>query len=214
MERQNFLNTANAVRFLYLIYFVGIIGHISEAVRPLMLTITPYVLLISGAIIFYFLIRDAKQRIIIFATILYSMTFIVEVIGVKTGLIFGNYFYGDTLGFKFFDVPLIIGFNWVLIILGSIFIAEQVNNKPLLTALLAGTLALLFDVILEPVAVKLNYWGWENNIIPLKNYLAWFLITFFSSLMYDAFKLNLKNRIIEQYYIIQLLFFLILSFSI
>ena len=40
--------------------------------------------------------------------------FIFEIIGVKTGLIFGHYKYCNGLGTKVFDVPLIISLNWAL----------------------------------------------------------------------------------------------------
>jgi putative membrane protein len=37
--------------------------------------------------------------------------FFIEAIGVNTGLIFGNYVYKTTLGWKFLETPLIIGVN-------------------------------------------------------------------------------------------------------
>jgi putative membrane protein len=52
----------------------------------------------------------------------------LEVVGVKTGLIFGEYKYGSTLGIKLFEVPLIIGFNWVFVILGSISISRLITK--------------------------------------------------------------------------------------
>ena len=38
----------------------------------------------------------------------------IEVIGVHTSLIFGDYAYDTTLGFKVLDVPLMIGINWLM----------------------------------------------------------------------------------------------------
>jgi putative membrane protein len=31
------------------------------------------------------------------------------------------------------------------------------------------------DFLVEPVAMKLGFWSWENDIIPLQNYAMWFL---------------------------------------
>ncbi|MBK6998097.1 MAG: carotenoid biosynthesis protein [Lewinellaceae bacterium] len=39
----------------------------------------------------------------------------VEIVGVKTGLLFGAYQYGENLGPKFFGVPPLIGINWVVL---------------------------------------------------------------------------------------------------
>ncbi|MBK7882949.1 MAG: carotenoid biosynthesis protein [Chitinophagaceae bacterium] len=40
----------------------------------------------------------------------------VEIIGVKTGFLFGNYSYGIVLGPKIQSVPILIGINWFIII--------------------------------------------------------------------------------------------------
>ena len=40
----------------------------------------------------------------------------VEIIGVNTGVLFGNYQYGNVLGIQFKNVPLLIGVNWFIII--------------------------------------------------------------------------------------------------
>ena len=40
---------------------------------------------------------------------------ITESLGVNYGLIFGNYEYGNNLGFKFFGVPFLIGINWIIL---------------------------------------------------------------------------------------------------
>ena len=38
-----------------------------------------------------------------------------EFIGVNYGVIFGEYIYGNNLGFKLFGVPFLIGLNWVIL---------------------------------------------------------------------------------------------------
>jgi len=139
------------------------------------------------------------------------ITFALEVLGTKTGIIFGNYVYGNTLGLKISGVPLIIGFNWVLVILGSITLSEQIEQNIFLRALLTGTLAVLFDLVLEPIAIKLDYWRWNSGLIPLLNYYSWFLISFIASILYDMFKIKTNENIPESYFIVQLLFFMILS---
>lgn len=55
-----------------------------------------------------------------------------------------------------------------------------VGNLPLGTfwlVTLASLLATGYDVVLEQVAIKLGYWTWLDNTIPLTNYLCWFLIS-------------------------------------
>ena len=56
------------------------------------------------------------------------------------------YSYDTALGFKFLDVPLIIGLNWVIIVAASSSIIKYFIKKPLiLQALLAAALCTLLD---------------------------------------------------------------------
>ena len=211
MERPDFLNQNKLIIILYTIFFVGLIGHIIPDLRFLMLVLTPYTLLLTGTFVLYFTYKKGELKFLIWSLTIYVLTFILEVIGTKTGIIFGNYVYGNTLGFKLFGVPLIIGFNWALVILGAISLSEQIDKNIFLRSLLTGTLAVLFDLVLEPVAIKLDYWNWMSGLIPLSNYYSWFAISFIASLLYDLMKIRIKERLPEVYFMIQLIFFVLLS---
>ncbi len=196
---------------LYIIFFAGLLGHITTSLRPLMMTLTPYMLFFTGILILGFTVRRGELKLLLWCLIIYILTFILEAAGVRTGIIFGSYSYGDTLGFQFLGVPLIIGFNWVIVILGAVTIAEQIDKNIFLTALFTGTLSVLFDIMMEPVAIKLNYWEWNSGIIPVSNYYAWFGISFFASLLYDFFKIKSNEKLPQVYFTIQFIFFILLS---
>lgn len=109
-------------------------------------------------------------------------SFLVEVLGVKTGLIFGNYQYGATLKPQIFNVPLAIGFAWLSMLLSSVAVLQgtwglNAARNPWRLAFLTAILMALFDFVMEPGAVKLQYWTWENGVIPLQNYAAWFFVS-------------------------------------
>jgi len=214
MEGKKILIKQKEIIFLYIIYAVGIAGHLITPLQNLMITLTPAALLITGAVVLYYSAVSANKRFIIWSFVAYVFTFICEVAGVKTGLIFGGYSYGSALGFKLFDVPLIIGFNWLFVILGSILVAQIITKNIFFASLLTASLSVLFDLVLEPVAIKLNYWHWDNNIIPLQNYIAWFLIAFTSSMLFFIFKVEVKSKAAVHYLFIQFAFFLILMFFI
>jgi putative membrane protein len=130
MERQSIVNSKNALNILYVIYGVGVIGHSIQPLRELMLTLTPFTLLITGGLVIYFLIKD-NNEIGKWLVVTYLITFSLEVIGVKTGYVFGNYHYGYVLGPKIFETPIIIGLNWILVILGALIIAKKfIKNSP------------------------------------------------------------------------------------
>lgn len=211
MERSQNIKKYKEEYFLYLIFTVGIIGHLVDQLIPIMLYLTPFTLLLTGIVVLYKSYKSSNKLFLYWIIITYLITFSLEVIGVKTGLIFGEYLYGETLGLKLFDVPLIIGFNWVFVILGAISIARIISKNNLVVSLIAALIAVIFDFILEPVAIKLDYWQWSENIIPLQNYAAWFLIAFFSSFLYEQFKIKTDSKISIHYLIIQFIFFLFIN---
>lgn len=198
---------------LYVMYTVGIAGHIILPTRSVMMFLTPVTLLCTGGLVLYsYISYDIK--VIRWVVVTYIMTLVLEIVGVKTGLIFGSYSYGDTLGLKLFSTPLIIGFNWILVILGSIIMAKQINRKPYFVIAAAPFFAVLFDFILEPVAVKLGYWSWSGNTIPLQNYLAWYIIALSFTIFFELLKIKIRTRVASHYYLIQFTFFMILNLSI
>ena len=128
-----------------------------------------------------------------------------------TGFPFGNYSYGPVLGFQLFEVPLLIGVNWLLLVYvcGEIF-HNRIKND-FLAAGLGSLLMVLLDVLIEPVAVKLDFWSWENEVIPLSNFIGWFGIAFIILLIYRKLTFD-KSNVLSLYLLINLaIFFLLLN---
>lgn len=210
MEAKKIITSNKEIVFLYIIFLVGIIGHLYVPLQNLMIILTPASLLLSGAIVLYYSYRYSSNKFLLWAAITYIITFILEVIGVKTGMIFGEYSYGSTLGIKLFEVPLIIGFNWVFVILGSISISRIITTNLYLGSLISAFIAFVFDLILEPVAIKLDYWSWYENTIPMQNYLSWIVIALISALGFGYLKVKVTSKISLHYFFVQFIFFVIL----
>jgi putative membrane protein len=132
-------------------------------------------------------------------------------IGTKTGYLFGNYQYGNVLGFKLFDVSLIIGVNWFAIVLASSNLVRKVNVPLIFQAFLAAFLAVVLDFVIEPIAVKYAFWTWKNDIIPPYNYVTWFVFAFIFSWIYLKNSIAVNKTAVWLYFI-WLTFFIILSF--
>ncbi|MBS4033226.1 MAG: carotenoid biosynthesis protein [Ignavibacterium sp.] len=211
MERSPFLNNNKEVLFLVIMYFVGIVGHLIPSTRNLMITLTPFTLLLTGGVVTYKSFLPSDHKFLFWGITTYLITFLLEVIGVKTGLVFGGYNYGPALGFKVFEVPLIIGFNWVLVILGAISIGKSYSKNIILISLSTAVLSVMFDYFLEPVAINLGYWQWDQISVPLQNYLAWFLIAFIFSIVLLKIKPDFKPGVSKEYFLIQFTFFIILN---
>lgn len=208
MERKKFESSKLILLALIIFYAVGVVIHSIEYFSFALKFLTPIFLLS----IFIVIVAQEKldKKFITFLIVSYLFTFTLEVVGVKTGLIFGHYIYGENLGLKVFDVPLVIGLNWISLLLGSIGFVSKLKISIFLKSVSAGILMVFFDLVLEQVAPSLNYWYWQNNLIPLQNYIAWFVISVILSSYYFALKLDKKILIGRYNFIIQFVFFLIL----
>jgi putative membrane protein len=153
---------------------------------------------------------------------------IVEIIGTKTKMLFGDYSYGDMLGCSIVNVPLIIGINWFIVIyccgvsmhLLIHKMAERYSSfgeeiNPLLKKISVvfdgALLALLFDWLMEPVAIKLGYWKWGGDgSIPLYNYLCWFAVSLLLLFVFNKCQFDKRNKFAVHLLLIQSMFFLLL----
>lgn len=197
---------------LSIIYFVGIIG-ICSPFQKYFLILTPINLLLT----FFLIVKEHKNfnlDFIITLTILITSTWLIEVIGVNTGEIFGTYGYGKALGLKIFSTPPMIGVNWAILVLGTGHLLKSLNIKnSLLFSFLGASLMTFLDFIIEPVAIKLDFWHWKTQTPPLQNYIAWFVISaiiffFFSKKLFDT-----KNKMAIWCLGLQFLFFFILNLA-
>ena len=212
MERKVNLADRYIKLFLVVTFTLGFIGHGFEVSREAMISLTPWVLLISSSVFCYPAIRKASNQAIVWLVIAFVGTFVAEVIGVKSGLIFGNYKYGEVLGVKAFEVPLLIGINWVLVMLGAISLGNYFSTNIFLKSLVAALISVIFDIILEPVAITLGYWKWSTVSPPLSNYNSWFVIVFILTLVYGKMNVSMDLTIPRFYLFVQACFFLALQF--
>jgi bisanhydrobacterioruberin hydratase len=217
---KNQIATAIAILF----HTIGLVGMLFFK-NSFILQSTPVNLLLM----FGLLVWTQKEKNIffwIFLLLVVATGIAVEIIGVNTRLLFGDYKYGNVLGFKVANVPLIIGVNWFLIMyccgisMQTVLmkaidkVATETSTPPMalkaLSVIIDGaTLAVFFDWLMEPVAVQLGYWKW-NGEIPLYNYLCWFVISVILLALFHFCKFNKQNKFAVHLLLIQLMFFLLL----
>lgn len=206
-----FVNQHNAFQLLVSMHMAGALGLAFDGTREIFMMLTPYNLLATGLIVFHFEAHKS-WKYGLFLSIAFLTGFFIEVLGVHTGVIFGNYYYGDTLGFKLFDVPLAIGLNWAILIYASGQLSRRITKHPALRILLGAAMLTILDYLIEPVALTLNFWNWVDFAIPTQNYLAWFLVSAFLHLVYELIMTKSDNSLAVRLLYIQAAFFLILNF--
>ncbi len=178
-----------STEILLWVYGVGLAGMLLPFSRGLFTAITPLNLLF--ALLWLFWGKWPARQVIIAGSVIAVVSFLTEAAGVNTGEIFGVYTYGNTLGPKLLNTPLIIGLNWFLLIYCTNVVSRQLWDmitgrkdesrsglKRSVFIVVTGSLLMVFyDLLLEPAAVRLEMWSWECGIIPLRNFLAWFFFS-------------------------------------
>lgn len=164
--------------FLYFLILVYVSGSIGFVYNPSFFGLfTPYTLLFTCFVYLIFQTENVKSFVVSFF-IIALLGFIIEVIGVKTSLVFGAYHYGEGLGMKFLAVPIIISVNWAILITSGVIIVSKFFTQKYTVLVLSALLVTSIDVIIEQVAPKLNFWFFKEGIAGIPNYIAWFCISF------------------------------------
>jgi bisanhydrobacterioruberin hydratase len=200
-----------SVIVIFIIYAVGLAGFLS-VLKDQMIALTPYTLLLS---LFLLLInqREWARFLFLFMVTVMLAGFFVEVFGVKTGILFGQYQYGRALGWKQFDVPLLIGVNWFILTFSTGMTAGLLRINRFLQAVFAAALMVAMDFVLEPVAMAYDFWSWEGDMVPLRNYFSWFIISLIFQVLFQGLRLKQINRFAIILFIVQLIFFMTLSLA-
>jgi uncharacterized membrane protein len=211
------------ILLLYFFLIAGGLWHILGVFGKIM-SFLAGPLLIGLAIWLYYehqtkLKRKHKIKFTLWAFIVIVFSFLIETAGVKTGVIFGSYAYGDTLWPQILNVPVAIGFAWLLMLLSSIAVIQRISLKLIsdkwTTIVLVSVLMTFFDFMMEPAAITLNYWNWQNESVPFQNYLAWFVISII--LIYAGQKFDVlqkrQPKLAMHAYFAQMIYFIMVLFK-
>jgi uncharacterized membrane protein len=140
------------------------------------------------------------------------VTFAAEYIGVKTGMLFGTYHYGNVLGpLAFNTVPYLVPLSWFMFMYGGTLITNEVMGwgveksgidfvpkgvAVIAFALVDSFLITALDMLIDPLWVSRGTWTWTEitNLppahlyynIPVHNYFGWLATSFIVFLPFRA----------------------------
>ncbi len=201
-----------AIITLLILYLVGIVG-ITQNVHPEFILLTPLNLLLSFLIVIAFHPYKKDYKFSLFLIFSYLVGFGAELYGVQTGLLFGEYAYGRVLGPKIWGTPLIIGVNWMLLCYATGVTTNHIFPKTawFLKGIIAALLMVGLDILIEPVAIRYDFWSWAQGEPPLQNYLGWFLVSLPLLLTFVKMYGTLRNKVALALFVLQILFFAMLN---
>lgn len=202
--------STRGIILLIILHVVGLCGFAIPALQSLFIKLVPWHLLVSLGILLYFH-TPWRGKFVLAALGVMLAGFGVEWLGVETGVIFGSYTYGETLGYKVLEIPLLIGVNWFILLNCSLLLSEKITPNKWLKCMLTGIFMVLMDILIEPVAIHYDYWHWAGGTIPIQNYIAWGIIGFIMALAYNAASIKTKNPVAIALFCIQLVFFMAMN---
>lgn len=192
---------------LCVFYAVGLLIHILQPKPDLFKTLTP-VNIVAGFAVALLFQKKTNFNFIIGLLAVGICGFFIEYAGVQTGIIFGKYQYGKTLGPGWQGVPYLIGLNWAcLIFFCTSVLAGQLKNK-WISSFACAILMVAYDYTLEPVAVYFDMWHWFGKPIPFRNYFAWFIASVLFCRLFLTISEPEKNKVATTLFLLQALFFL------
>jgi uncharacterized membrane protein len=196
-----------ALGVLIIFHAVGLYGLALSADPAWYRALTPLNLLLTTGLLLAFH-RPWNKGFLFFAALVLLTGFGVEVIGIHTGLLFGHYRYGQALGPKLWEVPLLIAGNWLLLVYMTGTTVQTLAVPWWGRALLAAGLMVLLDLLIEPVAAVMDLWTWQGYRIPASNYWGWLGVGLLLQLYFQRTRLARYNPLAPVVYGLQLLFFI------
>lgn len=116
-----------------------------------------------------------RAAVLLAALGLYALLF--ETAAIKAGWPYGHFHYGDLLGPLVFNAaPYSVLVAWTPLVLGVVALRLGKRWRGLLYAVVA---VIVLDVVLDPAAVYLGFWHWDQPGayygVPLQNFFGWFV---------------------------------------
>ncbi len=201
------LNIYNSfdIIFIAIIHIAGIIG---IRLFPDLFLKSSFIAIVIPLALYLFRVKPNRKDSFLMSLV-YIIAFLSEWIGVCSGLLYGDYTYGDSLGFKLDGVPIIMGGNWLLLCLVSRELVGKLFSNKFMIIIASSFLMVLIDILMEPLSNQLDFWSWKNNIIPFSNYVDWFLVALLNQTVFSYldYKTNMFSWSLGYITILILFFF-------
>ena len=171
------IDIANASIFTIWLFVVSAIIGIALGFENWFIPKTPLNLLIGlGLLLMNLDFRSTKAKWAFVIAFVVGMA--VEILGVATGKIFGVYHYGDNMGIKLLGVPYMIGLYWAVLVSATSMMVRRWFSHSIIVPLVGATAMVVLDIFMEMMAGRFDFWHFGDGIVPLQNYVTWFIVAF------------------------------------
>ena len=168
-------------RVLANFYAAGFLLFALPFTRPLFIALTALSLFCVFMLV-WVLNCDRRPIVIAWFIVVIISAFFLEWIGVASGTVFGHYAYHKALAPLLHGTPIVIGFNWLMLVYTSravVYGRMPFVQGAVARVLVAAGIMLVYDAVLEIAAPVMHMWSFDSAYPPLRNFVAWFLAAAF-----------------------------------
>lgn len=114
------------------------------------------------------------------------------------------YFYSKDFLFTVFNSPIAIGAGWAIVYYFTRKLAEKYKFKWYQSPFFMALIAVIFDMILDPIAVRSGFWNWciplsqEWFGVPYDNLVGWMAVVWTFALLVNFSERNFFNKNISK----------------
>jgi putative membrane protein len=196
-------------KFIWIFFSVGILGMGLPFTRGIFIRLVPLTFVVCFVLL-GLSDQTRNRRLYWLSAFIFLAGWLVEVIGINTGVLFGEYGYSLHMGPALFGTPLVMGLSWMIMLYLTVAVVQMVTMHPWYRTVLAAVLMVVFDFLLEPAAIWMKMWFWEGGKVPVLNYFSWFLISLVLASLFPLLKIRIRNQLALNLYVAQMVFFVML----
>lgn len=167
-----------------------------------------------GALATFFLIlrrENKNKRLLEILILAFAYGLLLEIINTRLS---GSYSYSKDFIFQAYGIPFAIAAGWAIVYYASGQIAKYYGLEWYRSPFFMALLAVVFDMMLDPVAVRLGFWSWKIPLnqewfgVPYDNLIGWMAVVWTF-----AYLVNLSERQIFKEKISKLMKYVIVMIS-
>ena len=163
------------VVLVYVALLVGALGNIALQGPTLIITLTLWVMAVIGLTSWYLSFRVTPNSLGALAAIL-LLIFLIEASGVNLGFPFGDFAFTNLAGPKVWDVPVVIPFAWLAILIPAWIASDRILRYQHLVV--ASLIVVAFDAVLEFAADTMDLWHWRGGSPTELTFISWFGVSY------------------------------------
>jgi uncharacterized membrane protein len=117
------------------------------------------------------------------------------------------YNYSDQFLFRIFDVPIVVGMGWAIIIYSAMLLSDQYRIPWKIKPFFDAFTVLILDISMDVVAIRLGFWNWQIPFdqewfgVPFENLFGWMAVAFTFSFVIRFIRTLNPKRFLFSYFL-------------